>query len=742
MENAEENKKTETAVHCRKSVKLPECGIFVGSGIYPTDTDTLLSTMLGHYTWQCQHFDVLEQIEKILEDNQGNLAQVWGIARGFSPKLRADWFYALDEIGIDIPAPDWENYRNLLCDEYAEVFEANKDRFGAGLVRFIREAKKRDIYTCLIYTNAEPQWIQGMNEVGGDHYLGYDFGERYTFRLDTAEKMLAAGQEVRLGALADDLIARVRSHTDERHAAGWGLVMATSSNFSLDYEVLGGADVPLVEDFAFANLNVSTALSRGLYRQHDLPIWGSHLAHEHYSWLPNSEKYRWDELRAAFYLKYMAGSKMIINESGNWFVEHTLSPDSPKFLVPQTARKDVGIIGWGGAKQMIHDDPARMKKYLAEAKEYFPQLDYTSPICRKYREIISDFWNFVKANGTPEGQPETVLGLVKGNYDLSHGSSEPGAVVAGMFPIAEKNPSWYQCAPEQGWTVARDIFFPCEDVTGEYVNIQLSGTPYGQVDIVSFAKDAVNAEKLAKQYKALLFTGWNTCSAEQYKILTDYVKAGGVLFISVAQLSTDETRDLDYSVEKLVNGGDFSELCGFRVRKKGGRIYWVTAPLGQDKLGFRFPRRFGVLYNPLADIEITDKELELLAVDDEEERPVVTLHKLGKGKVYTLAAWTYPGTFATDNGPGSKPGTHGLLGMIYRHIANENRPSVYVTDDGNITGKACRRISFSYFPEAGKICLFNCDSDKSVSFVLHKFGVQEPVTLQPGEFRMIPSQQG
>ena len=89
-----------------REIKLPKEGIFVGSGIYPTDTDTLLATSLGHYTWQAQAFGPMELLDKIVEDNQGNLAQVWGIARGFSPKTHAEWFYALDEIGIDIPAPD------------------------------------------------------------------------------------------------------------------------------------------------------------------------------------------------------------------------------------------------------------------------------------------------------------------------------------------------------------------------------------------------------------------------------------------------------------------------------------------------------------------------------------------------------------------------------------------------------------------------------------------------------------
>lgn len=77
------------------TIKLPPEGIFVGSGIYPTETDTLLCTMTGHYSWQCQHFTMEEQLEKVLSDNQGNLVQLWGIPRGFSPRVIGEWVYDL-----------------------------------------------------------------------------------------------------------------------------------------------------------------------------------------------------------------------------------------------------------------------------------------------------------------------------------------------------------------------------------------------------------------------------------------------------------------------------------------------------------------------------------------------------------------------------------------------------------------------------------------------------------------------
>ena len=88
-------------------INLPPEGIFVGSGIYPTETDTLLCTMTGHYSWQCQHFSIQEQLQKVIQDNQGNLVQLWGVPRGFSPQILGEWIYDLPGIGINLPAPDW-----------------------------------------------------------------------------------------------------------------------------------------------------------------------------------------------------------------------------------------------------------------------------------------------------------------------------------------------------------------------------------------------------------------------------------------------------------------------------------------------------------------------------------------------------------------------------------------------------------------------------------------------------------
>lgn len=710
-------------------LQLPPCGIFIGSGIYPMSKDYLLCTLHGHQSWMPQSYSPQEMIDLIVRDNQGNLAQLWGNARGYAPATIAEWQYALDEIGITIPEPDWENGTNIKARDN-EVLKAHADRDGAGAVRFIREAAKQGLYTLLIYVNAREEWSRKFLEFG-EHYLGYDFGERYTFRLDEASIEGARLEDVTVKMLGDNLIESVRQHVDERHAAGWGNVMATSCNFYIDYEIAAGTDVPLVEDFAFQHLNLASALSRGLYRQFDLPTWGSHMAHEHYSWIPNASEHKFKLFRAAMYQKYMAGCKIIINESGNWFVEASLCEDSPKFEFPRVPLAH-NEVDWGGEK------PIKFVPYMEEARKHFDKINYHAPVPRRYRKEISDFYDYVKANGTPAGQPETTVAIAKGNYDLCNHRYSPNSAIGGAYALADKNPAWFEGVPERGWETVRKVFYPLPQVLAPYPNPFLSGTPFGQVDIVSFVQDKISADFLGANYKALLFSGWNTSSPQQYETLKTYVADGGTLFISIPQLSTDVKRNYgDYGAEDLVNGGDFSELCGVKVKGRGKRIYWATAPDGSEELGFKFPRRFGVLTTCMGDIEITDDSAEVLVVDDEEADPLVLRHKYGKGTVYFLNSWAYPGALDVDDGPGAKIDSPGLIGYIYRHIAHNMRGSVWISDDRNAPGKECEYINYSYFPEAGKICLLNIDFEKPHRFYLHHFGASEPIELGAGEFRQL-----
>ncbi len=199
--------------------------------------------------------------------------------------------------------------------------------------------------------------------------------------------------------------------------------------------------------------------------------------------------------------------------------------------------------------------------YVEEARKSYPLIGYDSGPAKEYRRMISEFYDYVKKNGTPAGQPEAKIAIAKGNLDLGASASgfNPNAAV-GSYVLADRNPAWFAGQPERGWDIAYNVFFPRRNITGKYYNRYISGTPFGQADIVSFA-GKITAEFLLKNYKLLVFMGWNTCSEEQYKVLTDYVKGGGTLFLSIPHLSTDDTRNYtNFQVSDLVRNGDFSEL--------------------------------------------------------------------------------------------------------------------------------------------------------------------------------------
>jgi hypothetical protein len=258
------------------------------------------------------------------------------------------------------------------------------------------------------------------------------------------------------------------------------------------------------------------------------------------------------------------------------------------------------------------------------------------------------------------------------------------------------------------------------------------------VDIVSLADDRIDADFLSAHYKALLFSGWNTSSPTQYRELKKFVAAGGTLFIAIPHFSTDISRNhSSYTAEDLVNGGDFSDLCGVKVRKKGKRFYWATAPDRKGTLGFSFPRRFGIFTTCMGEIEITDSQAEILAVDDEEMEPLLLRRRLGKGTVYFLNSWSYPGALDSDEGPGSHIGSPGLIGYIYRHIARENRGTVWI-EPVDANGECeLDYIAYSYFPESRTICLQNIDFKKPHCCTLHEPERSTAIELAPAEFRFL-----
>lgn len=604
---------------------------------------------------------------------------------------------------------------------------------GEELFKLAMQAKKAGLYTVCLYSSAPPEISKRLIPELGDWYLGYDFGERYNFALDSE-----CGENPSLRLLVESYMKRVSSHVRERKEAGWGNIMATSANFSLDYEIAAGTDVPCTEDFPFGDLTLASALSRGLYRQYDLPMWGSHLAHEWYSWIPHRNPYKMKTLETAFLLKYMTGSKLVVNESGNWALQSSLCEDSPMSLMPILPGDPPGLYGRNDKRSGYTEE------ILAEAKKRFPYIDFRSPIATKYRKIIADFTDFCREHPAPKGQPEAAIAIAKGNFDLGDSRYIPAAAICGAFTIAEKNPTWYHGLPEMSWDLVRNAVMPLPPILKPNKNIHFSATPYGLVDIASFACDNISADFLLRNYKALLFAGWNTCSPKQYKTLCDYVKGGGKLVIGLCHLSTDDTRNYqNFKLEDLVCGGDFSELCGVKVKGRTGRRYWATGPSTEPNcLGIKARRRFGYMELPLGDLEYTGdvSNYEALAVDDETQLPFILRCKSGKGEVFLMNWWGYPAAANMDVGCGAEENGEGLVGKLYKYVAKISRGHVYITgEDFETPDEDCGYIVCSYFPDDGTVCLLNLDYENERRCILNNFGDIERIALAPGEFRRVDS---
>lgn len=710
-----------------KKLSVPDCGTYLGTGVYYAKKNRLICSGRTHTTWVPEYGTWLDWLRRIEEENQGNTIQIWGRIES-SPQGIYDC-YALEDLGLERPVENWETGENLTVGTGPDYHEYKETRYGAGMIKLLKTAKEKGIYTTIIYCDAAPEWAKQLT-AEGDWYLGYDFGERHTFGLDgihRTEEELAA---TTLSGLAQGLVNKVSEHVKQKKADGWGTIMATNGAFHLDYEIAAGADVPVQEDFAFRNLTVSSAFGRGLFRQHKLLFWGSHLAHEHYSWIPYANKYKFPLLKAGLYLKYMHGAKMMINESGNWYMQAQLCTDSPMFYTP---RVELGNIR--------RRDPMDFMDKVPEAQKDYPKIDSRCPAAVRYRKVISDFYDFLKANGTPEGQPEASFAIVKGNYDLAGGEYNPNGAIAGAYPLCEQNRDWFYGAPERSWVILKRVFAPCPPVLGEHLNQYLTATPHGVFDIVSFAFDKISAAMLKANYKALIFGGWNTCSDKQYEILLDYVRSGGILCIAVPHFSRNEKRcHTFYKTEELVNGGDLSELCGVKILGPGRRIYWGSGTSQEEnELGIAIPRRFGILACRLAKLEITDPSIEVLAADDEECEPLIIKRKCGKGTVYLVTAWEYPGAMDIDEGPGAKTEPDGLMEHLYRRVAELARGHVFITDDGRQPGPECKYVACTYFPDAGKICLYNIDFERPHTIRVHEFGYVAEYTLAGGEFRMLDS---
>ena len=175
-------------------------------------------------------------------------------------------------------------------------------------------------------------------------------------------------------------------------------------------------------------------------------------------------------------------------------------------------------------------------------------------------------------------------------------------------------------------------------------------------------------------YKLLLNLGWHSANAEDMAKITDFVRGGGVYFAGIPQYSQHLGREFlrDMSDLNLLNNGDLSDFCGIKICGKSqdeysGNYQGFSGDESSSRTFNFSPDEDGKCY--LAKLELAD-DTEVVVRDSANNRPLIVKHQYGKGIVYTLCAWAYPGHDKLAQ----------VMAAFLRKLCAEYRGEIYIED--------------------------------------------------------------
>ncbi|OGV62732.1 MAG: hypothetical protein A2498_02700 [Lentisphaerae bacterium RIFOXYC12_FULL_60_16] len=412
----------------------------------------------------------------------------------------------------------------------------------------------------------------------------------------------------------DWFVARFRKAGEQLRAQGATTLGGLEASSQIRLCMEAGVDIPILELVPHEPLR-GLASVRGAAKAWGKPLWGMHTAMGYYR--PPTDRWTPERLRIAYNL-FFAGGCGIFTEC-NLPLRNTGS--------------------CSGFFSIRASPPIR-----AGEEEC---LEFDDPVCARAREVVADHYRFTQFHRRPARGPRVRMGFVLGHLDAWAGASgdrmwmvdQPGFLAKDAIDawhhldrVFDSEP-WYEAPRKYYWMA--DPGKPLRHGT----------PPCGQVDLVPIEAPS---QALAG-YGSLAFLGWNTMTAEHYARLLEFVKGGGQLFMSVPHFSTRTRTD---QPPAFFRGGDLRELCGARVLGRGDAIEEVY--LAQNSANPRcvFPQ--GTLYlEPavLARLDLHGARV-LAHPRGRTDQPVLIEHRVGKGCVYLLATWDYPGmqldAFITD----------------------------------------------------------------------------------------------
>lgn len=330
---------------------------------------------------------------------------------------------------------------------------------------------------------------------------------------------------------------------------------------------------------------------------------------------------------------------------------------------------------WMMGASMIYEEDSLFQLFKEERQSWDDALT------KGKRDMTRAFYRFVKTHPR-SGRPTRKIAFVEGRYAAPFNGFICGEEQTPDYPVwglfGNSAPEWGHRQPEKCRQIL-DVLMPGASTQPLRQNFNrrrffFSGTPFGDFDEVP---TEARAEYLA-QYSLLLHLGWNTMIREDYDKLDRFVSNGGTLLIGLPEFSTHVKRDFLNGMKDLAlwNSGDLSGLCGIRV-KGAGKLYsgqWNCA--GREQWEKIIPQLSGIpSCSPeedgpccLADLESAGAEPFIW--DASTDAPLVVRFRKGKGVVYTITAYAYPGHEALRE----------VISTLVVHLASGNLPDSRVED--------------------------------------------------------------
>ena len=331
--------------------------------------------------------------------------------------------------------------------------------------------------------------------------------------------------------------------------------------------------------------------------------------------------------------------------------------------------------------------------------------------------------NIFNTDFRPAGGPKVKIAFVSGLHDGWAGKWGRSSVFNQFY-----REEWGYNSSEHSWMLLDELGTKRTwDDVANYGDNDTSGAPaYGQYDIIPIEAPV----DVLSGYDYLIFLGWNTMTEENMAKLTEYVRRGGHLLMTVAHLNTSDVRGGKF---KSVSGESIEALFGCRFtgeyRKTNAGVNFKYNSLDEKVL---YPTYNAGGCDPLYSAGYTEymrfgttngKAIAFSSESYQEKNsnlPVLIENKVGKGVATLITSTSYPGDRA--------------IYLFYRAVVREMISASARNCDIKVIGSD--RLRYSVY-EGDKVYLLNTDYDLPIKVKIIYDGKEQMIELEALELKSV-----